>query len=56
MTLNGRPEINPLSCLEFEESDSAKTNFASRDGADDIGFHSITIMSIDTLTLVCNYF
>ena len=42
---------------EFEESDCAKTNFASRDGADDIGFHSITIISIiSTLTLAYNDF
>ena len=41
---------------EFEESDCAKTNFASRDDPDDIGFHSITIISNDTLTLAYNDF
>ena len=56
MTLNGRPEIHPLSCLEFEESDSAKTNSASREDTDDIGFHSITIISNDTLNLAYNDF
>ena len=41
---------------EFEESDCAKTNFASRDDADDSGFHSIGIISTDTLTLAYNDF
>ena len=41
---------------EFEESDCAKTNFASRDSANDIGFHSTTIISNDTLTLAYNDF
>ena len=41
---------------EFEESDCAKTNFASRDDADDSGFHSITMISNDTLTLAYNDF
>ena len=41
---------------EFEESDCAKTNFASRDDADDSGFHSIGSISNDTLTLAYNDF
>ena len=41
---------------EFEESHCAKTNFVSRDDADDSGFHSITMISNDTLTLAYNDF